>query len=295
MYRRDQRGFTLVEIMLAVVILATAGGLALQALTSANTSFMESKVRQQVNEDARKMMEVITKDIREAGFGAVLNDLGNVSANPYFESAFDDIWSGTDGVSDGIILRGVKLGTEISSEMPPSSSELKVKNVDAFQPYSFGYALVYQNGEFQILHLTKVQDSAKHLQHNKDKTKFKIPVGAPVYRLDEIKWQCSDPVADPNDDSKKTVTVTRRVNAFFGYIGDLTHTFTNVRSLNFNYVLTDGSVVSEIISDPGNSNYNANKLMCVEVNLVVFRMGGRNEKYRSFEVRLSQRVAPRNL
>lgn len=277
MWRKSERGFTLVEILLALVILATAGAIALNSLVTANTSVLEQKVRAQVNEDARNLMEQLTQDIRDAGFGAILNSLGDVSANAYFLSAFDDIYSGSETASDGIILRAIKMGAEIDSEMPADSAILKVDKVDAFLPYNDSYALVYQNGEFQVLQISKVMVQPSMIQHNKDKVKWRIPSGSPVYRLDEIQW------------SANGETVERRVNVMATSTGTLTHTFPNVRSLKIKYVLQDGSMVNVLDS----SNYG--KLMCIDVTLDIYRWGGRGDDRREFHVNISQRVAPRNL
>lgn len=272
----NERGFTLIEIMLSLTILAVISVITLQIASGATTSTVEAKVQEQVNDDARKLMEAITSDLRDAGFGVFLNDLSNVSVNKYFANAFESNWSGDEDVSDGVRVCALKLGTEIRSDMPADSAELKVGNVDAFLPYTNGYALVYQNGEFQVLEISKIQDVSKMIQHNKDKTKWKIPQGSPVYRVDKIEWKANGE------------TVTRVVN------DQVTNTYTNVRLLSFKYVLRDGSPPIDSMTET-----QAAQLMCVDVELDVYRIGGKKHKgwlnNQEFHVRLNQRVSPRNL
>lgn len=270
----DEKGFTLVEVMLSLTLLAVISVITLQIVSGATTSTVDAKVQEQVSGDARKLMEAITSDLRDAGFGVFLGDLSDVSQNKYFDTAFESAWSGSDTVSDGTRMCALKMGAEISSVMPASSSVLNVSSVDAFLPYENGYALVYQNGEFQILELSKVMVQPKKLQHNKDKTKWKIPQGSPVYRVDKIEWISNGE------------TVTRVVNT------QVTNTYTKVRLLSFKYVLRDGTIVDSMTSAQ------AAQLMCVDVELDVYRIGGRKQQWRSnqeFHVRLNQRVSPRNL
>lgn len=270
----NEKGFTLIEIMLSLTILAAICGITLQITSGAATSTVDARVQEKVSQDARKMMEMLTSDLRDAGFGVFLNDLGNVSVNEYFTAAFESNWSGSETVSDGINMCSLKMGAEITSDMPASSTELKVDRVDAFLPYQNGYALVYQNGEYQVLHLTRVQDDALHLQHRDDNTKWVIPAGSPVYRVDKIEWIPSGE------------TVTRKVN------GEVTHTFDHVRFLSFKYVLRDGSIVDSMTTTQ------AAQLLCVDVDLDVYRIGGRKQSWRTnqeFHVHLNQRVSPRNL
>lgn len=276
---RNEKGFTLIEIMLSLTILAVVATITLQIVSNSATQTAEAKVHEQATVNARKMMELLTSDLRDAGFGVFLNDLSNVSVNSYFDTAFESIWSGDEKVSDGTRICALKMGTEISSVMPASSSVLNVKSVDAFLPYENGYALVYQNGEFQILHISKILETSVKIQHNQDKTKWRIPAGSPVYRVDKIEWIPSGE------------TVTRKVNGF------VTHTFNNVRLLSFQYILRDGTVVDSLTS------LQAANLMCVDVELDMYLIGGRGPVYMKthnpedlkHHVILRQRVSPRNL
>jgi len=273
---RDDHGFTLVEILLAVAILSIAGVIVVRAVSNAVSSSSLTKVMQEATEDARKLMETITTDLRDAGFGVFLGDLSDVSENEYFKYAFESKKGATATHSDGIILRALKMGATIRSNMPASSSELKVDNVDAFLPYQNGFALVYQNGEFQVLKISKVQENALMIQHNKDKTKWQIPEGSPVFRVDQIEW------------IPEGETVSRVVNiSDTDPEGIKTHEFSNVRLLKFSYVLQDGTIKDSL---EGNDAAN---LMCVNVYLDVYRIGGREGK--EYHVQLEQTVAPRNL
>jgi len=273
----NEHGFTLVEILLAVAILSIAGVIALRAVSNATTSSAITKVMQETTEDARRLMELISTDLRESGFGVFLGDLSDVSVNTYFTYAFESNKGATAAKSDGIKLRALKMGATIRSNMPASSSELKVDDVDAFLPYENGYALVYQNGEFQVLRISKVQGSALMIQHNKDKTKWQIPEGSPVFRVDQIEWI-------PKEDEK----LWRVVNiSDSDPEGIKTHQFSNVRLLKFSYVLRDGTVKDSL---EGNDALN---LLCINVFLDVYRIGGREGK--EYHVHLEQTVAPRNL
>ena len=273
---QNEHGFTLVEVLLAGAILAIAGTIALQVVSNAVTSSSITKVMQETTEDARNLMQVVTNDLREAGFGVFLGDLSNVSVNTYFEHAFESKNGTTETASDGIIVRALKMGGSIRSDMPPSSSELKVDDVEAFLPYDDGYAIVYQNGEFQVLQISKVQDSALMIQHNKDKTKWLIPAGSPVFRVDQIEWL-------PEEGDR----VKRIVNKSDLTTGKTTHEFSNVTLLKFTYVMRDGTVKDSL---DGNDALN---LMCINVFIDVYRVGGREGK--KYHAQLEQTVAPRNL
>ncbi|HAW71915.1 MAG TPA: hypothetical protein DHD79_07600 [Firmicutes bacterium] len=273
---QDDHGFTLVEVLLAGAILAIAGTIALQVVSNAVTSSSITKVMQETTEDARNLMQVVTNDLREAGFGVFLGDLSNVSVNTYFEHAFESKNGATETASDGITVRALKMGGSIRSDMPPSSSELKVDDVEAFLPYDDGYAIVYQNGEFQVLQISKVQDSALMIQHNKDKTKWLIPAGSPVFRVDQIEWL-------PEEGDR----VKRIVNKSDLTTGKTTHEFSNVTLLKFTYVMRDGTVKDSL---DGNDALN---LMCINVFIDVYRVGGREGK--KYHAQLEQTVAPRNL
>jgi len=274
---REERGFTLVEILLAVAILSIAGVIVVQAVSNAVTSSSIQKVMQETTEDARKLMQVISNDLRESGFGVFLGDLSDVSANDYFKYAFESNQGATPTMSDGIELRALKMGGSIRANMPASSSELKVDDVEAFLPYENGFAIVYQNGEFQVLQISKVQENALMIQHNKDKTKWQIPAGSPVFRVDQIEWI-------PKSDEKlwRVVNISESDPD-----GIKTNEFLNVRLLKFSYVLRDGTVKDLLEGD------DALQLMCINVYLDVYRIGGREGK--EYHVQLEQTVAPRNL
>ena len=273
---QEDHGFTLVEVLLAGAILAIAGTIALQVVSNAVTSSSITKVMQETTEDARNLMQVVTNDLREAGFGVFLGDLSNVSVNTYFEHAFESKNGATETASDGITVRALKMGGSIRSDMPPSSSELKVDDVEAFLPYDDGYAIVYQNGEFQVLQISKVQDSALMIQHNKDKTKWLIPAGSPVFRVDQIEWVAN------GEEIRRVVNKTD-----LALEGITTHTFSNVTLLKFTYVMRDGTVKDSL---DGNDALN---LMCINVFIDVYRVGGREGK--KYHAQLEQTVAPRNL
>jgi len=273
---QNEYGFTLVEVLLAGAILAIAGTIALQVVSNAVTSSSITKVMQETTEDARNLMQVVTNDLREAGFGVFLGDLSNVSVNTYFEHAFESKNGATETASDGITVRALKMGGSIRSDMPPSSSELKVDDVEAFLPYDDGYAIVYQNGEFQVLQISKVQDSALMIQHNKDKTKWLIPAGSPVFRVDQIEWVAN------GEEIRRVVNKTD-----LALEGITTHTFSNVTLLKFTYVMRDGTVKDSL---DGNDALN---LMCINVFIDVYRVGGREGK--KYHAQLEQTVAPRNL
>lgn len=277
----DERGFTLLEIILALAIMGTVGAIALRTVIDANTSFSETKVQQQVNEDARRMMRVLTADLRSAGFGVALNGLGNAGSTNAFDNAFESDYSATG--SDGIILRSLAVGSELSDyakDTPTSNSSiLKVKSVDAFQDFEDGFVLLYKDGEFRVLQIKKIIGNPNYLQHE-GKLGFSLPPGSPVYRVDQIQW---DAVGE---------RVTRNINLSLGIVGKQTHAFDRVESLKFKYIMKDGTSWTSLSQTDGAAN-NPLNLMCVEVNLAVYRIGGREG--RKFRAELVQRVAPRNL
>lgn len=283
----NEKGFTLLEIILALAILGTAGAIALRAMIDVNTSFSETKVRQQVNEDARRIMKLITTDLRNAGFGVALNDLGNATseAESIFSNAFESDYGGTDG-NDGIVLRALIVGTELSECAPDGQVEnsqiLKVKSVKEFMGCEDGFVLIYRDGEYKILQIKQVKDQPNQLQHY-GKIGWNLPPESPIYRVDQVEWRVKD--GEPE-------TITRSINATLGVVGKQTHEFKNVRRLKFKYIMKDGSTHVTLSNTKGAANNPVN-LMCIEVTLDVYRTGGRDG--REFHTELVHRVAPRNL
>lgn len=81
--RSDRKGYTLVELMMAVSIVSILFAVGPKLLTQFNRFFLMSSVRVDLQRDARGILEVINRNLRQAQSNTVVIDRLS-SAQPFF-------------------------------------------------------------------------------------------------------------------------------------------------------------------------------------------------------------------
>jgi len=71
--RRDARGFTLLEMMIAVLVLAVMVIVMMSLMYGASRSKISTMNRLESTQAARVALDMISRDLRSAGYGADLN------------------------------------------------------------------------------------------------------------------------------------------------------------------------------------------------------------------------------
>ena len=141
--RSRQTGFSLVEIMVAMVLSLILLGGVLQIFASTRTSYRVHDSVSQMQETGRFSMEMMTRDIRMAdfwgcadGIGKVTNGLDPGGGAGYIDFTLGGLGGieGAAGVPDSLVLRG-GYGTGINVESPfgpQSSANIKVAAGNGF-------------------------------------------------------------------------------------------------------------------------------------------------------------------
>jgi type IV pilus assembly protein PilW len=133
---RLQGGFTLVELMVAMLISLLLMGGVIQVFSSSSKSYRNHEGLSRIQENGRFAMEFLTRDIRMADFWGCANNVSKVTNNLNYVASspwdFSEGLRGTDGGglngSDSIRLRGA-FGTGLYIQPPygpTTSASLKV-------------------------------------------------------------------------------------------------------------------------------------------------------------------------
>lgn len=118
--RRSHRGFTLVEMLISIVVMAMVGVVTLPIMMSATDAFVESAKARRTADDAAFALERVVRLLRDIPGGATNGELGITLATP------DSI-----RFADG---RGFELaGTELLERRADGTTGLLCENVTAFR------------------------------------------------------------------------------------------------------------------------------------------------------------------
>ncbi len=174
MIKQQQKGFTLVEIMVALAIglFLTAGALQIFITTKGSNRIQENLSRMQ--ENARFAMHFLTEDIRQAGFaGGICGGEFNVIQNAHnnldtssasYQAAAHDFaamvpiigeeGTGLNGSDSITVSRMANLGAgfDLKSQMPTPAATLQVQASSGIQQYSI--ALVTDCDKADIFEVT---------------------------------------------------------------------------------------------------------------------------------------------
>ena len=82
MVKRRSNGYTLVEILITIAILGVLSGVAAQVILQVNRFFILTRVRLDLQREARAAMYVITRELRQARSTSIVVD--QVNGQPYY-------------------------------------------------------------------------------------------------------------------------------------------------------------------------------------------------------------------
>ena len=98
--RRDESGFTLVEMLVAIVILGALGTVFLSTVLGAQTSAKGTSSEQDLNEEARLALNRMAREMRQA---SALTEVRNPDGADYDSSAITSVTFTADFNGDGCI------------------------------------------------------------------------------------------------------------------------------------------------------------------------------------------------
>jgi type IV pilus assembly protein PilW len=141
--RRGQLGFTLVELMVAITIgLILIAGV-IQILTSNKQTFRVQEATSRLQENGRFAIDMLSRDIRMAGFWGCNSDIANVTSNlntpnDFVDPSLGDITgtNGTGALPDTITLQmayGPGLPVNSHSQSAASFATTAGNNLKQFQ------------------------------------------------------------------------------------------------------------------------------------------------------------------
>ena len=192
-YHRGEGGFSIVEMLIATVIMMAVTAATFELMNPAHGMFAAQPEVSDMNQRLRIAVETLQKDLLMAGGGTysgnnklgslgnyvatILPDReGNVNPDPPGTYKCTTTFCGSLGASDTITIMYVpptSAQTTLSASMPSNSAELKVTAQDGcpkgdalcgFKP-GMQVMIFDDTGTSDIFSITHVQTSALHLQH----------------------------------------------------------------------------------------------------------------------------------
>jgi prepilin-type N-terminal cleavage/methylation domain-containing protein len=88
MVNRFRRGVTLMELMITVGIIGAVFGIAAPILTQANRQFILNRTRVQLQQEARSVMYILTRNLRQAQSSTITISRANTSQPFYSRISF---------------------------------------------------------------------------------------------------------------------------------------------------------------------------------------------------------------
>lgn len=170
-HRHPEAGFSLIEVMSALVILAIAMTAVFATFISQQKSFTTQSRVAEMQQNLRQAVEYMSRDIRLAGYGipadiTVPNNVIAASVTSMRALYPKDNTTGPDQIFI-LYLFDMDLNqppTTITSAMPNSSAELNVASTAGFIE---GDLVIISNGtSADLFEVTEVQTVALKLQHN---------------------------------------------------------------------------------------------------------------------------------
>ena len=242
---RFPRGFTLVELMIALVITAMMVTVLVRSLLTVEGSWENSRNRVATSQNTRAALDAMVRDVRMAGSGFSGRPVvtGGVPGNIVYPCRPAPNPSGSDSLFVTGCLSGV--ATTTSVPMPSPSDGMFVSSTDGFSP---GDLVVITNGvEANMFEVTGVVPSTGSLEHSvssahNDPNQHVIwpsggyPTGSTVVQVQQVAYWVD------------TATGESRLMRRNGSEAPLPVGF-DVDALHVSYGLADGSVTSAP-SDP---------------------------------------------
>lgn len=121
-----RRGVTLTEMMFVVAIMSVVFVIAAPMLLQVNRTFIMNRTRVELQQEARTIMYVITRNLRQAQNGTIAIDRANTNQPFYSRIIFTKV-AATQGVSPTLVFQqeGTNLYQVINSVRRPLSKNLK--------------------------------------------------------------------------------------------------------------------------------------------------------------------------
>ena len=121
-----RRGVTLTEMMIVVAIMSVVFVIAAPLLLQVNRTFIMNRTRVELQQEARAVMYVVTRNLRQAQNGTITIDRANTNQPFYSRITFTKV-AATTGVSPTLVFQqeGTSLYQVINSVKRPLSKNLK--------------------------------------------------------------------------------------------------------------------------------------------------------------------------
>jgi len=121
-----RRGVTLMELMMTISIIFVVLGIAAPILTQANRTFIMNRTRVELQQEARAVMYVVTRNLRQAQAASIIIDRAN-NTQPFYSRITFTKEAATAGVSPTLVFQqeGTTLYQVISGSKKPLSKNLK--------------------------------------------------------------------------------------------------------------------------------------------------------------------------
>lgn len=167
---RRMQGFSLIELMIALVLGLVVVGAAVAVLLSNKDSYRTNLALGQVQENSRIAFELLARDLRQAGitgcgnFGRVANVLNNgtsAGGTVAWYADFDNAVRGYDGgTTDPSVTSGTASGqrVEASSSITLIGAAMASVSVAAYNSSTYGFTLTGTNPGIQAGDLVIVCD-----------------------------------------------------------------------------------------------------------------------------------------
>ena len=224
----SRHGFTLIELMVTLVILALAGTFIYTVFITQHNSYVTQKDVSETQEDVRVSLDMLTRDLQSTGYG--VPSTGGVGV------AGTGITAGTATSISFIVAQNLSVSAGASPYLTADaggSTSITVNNVSPFAVNDNVWIISATDrtskGQFQI---NTVNSAAKQLTLNATPSAYQgdLIVGA----QDNISYTT---VADPNATGS---FILQRTSSVSGTENLADH----ILSLQFSYTLKDGTVTT---------------------------------------------------
>ena len=225
---RSDAGFTIIEMMIATMIMMAVTGAVFQLMNPAYGTFQAQPEVSDMQQRMRVGVDNLTRDLIMAGAGTYTGSAAgalNYFFAPIMPHRLDDpakgIFYRPDAISF-IYVPPTPSQTSISAPMPAQSAEIKVdpqpncpgNNQNQLCGFDIGMRLIIFDfsGNWDLFTVTHVQDAAAHLQHRQQDA-FTVPyeTGAAVTQIRSATYYLK------NDDAAKAY----QLMYFDGYETDM--------------------------------------------------------------------------
>lgn len=156
----NSKGITLIELVVAMFIVGIVSIAIFMAFKSQQRSYLIQNQVAEMQQNIRASMDIITRDIRMAGFGFKAGKVSYWDGNgKAFINAFSIINNNPDRID--VLFADASVNTTIRDEMPKPSAIFKVDSTAGFEPNDL--AIITDGDNTTLIQITQVQ--TKHLVH----------------------------------------------------------------------------------------------------------------------------------